>query len=367
MLEKALELLKIFNVNGYEAYLVGGFVRDHLLGRKSSDIDICTNATPMEVKEIFKDVNLPSEGYGAVNFNYKKVLFEITTYRMDLEYNDKRVPSKIMYTDKLEIDLKRRDFIMNTLCMDKYGNIIDLLGATSDIKNKIIRCVGNADKRFKEDPLRILRAIRFSTELNFKLDDELKRAISNNKELLKNLSYFRKKQELNKIFSSANSLAGINILKEYNLDKYLDINLSNEIVNTNDPIGIWAQVSFSDKYPFTALEKGYLNSITRLLKDKKISDIKLYQEGNYVCYIAAQILRLDEVNIYDRYDSLPIKSKKDISLSAKEIIDILNLEDKSKVKLILNDIEEKIIYKKIINDKDIITKYVIETYKNNML
>lgn len=367
MLEKSLELLKIFNDNGYEAYLVGGFVRDYLLDKKSSDVDICTNATPMEIKELFKDVNIPFEEYGSVHLNYKKVLFEITTFRMDLEYNDKRTPSKIMYTDSLIIDLKRRDFIMNTLCMDKDGNIIDLLNASNDIKSKIIRTVGIADRRFKEDPLRILRAIRFATELSFKLDDEVKKAINENKKLLSKLSYFRKKQELNKIFSSPNATFGINVLKQYGLDKYLDINLSKDVINTNDPIGIWAQISPSDKYQFTSLEKGYLNSILRLLKAKKISDMQLYKEGNYVCYIAAQILGLDEINIYDRYDALPIKSRKDILLSPTEIIELLKLEDKSKVKDILNDLEDKILSKYLINDRDIITKYLIDRYKNNML
>ena len=106
MLEKALELLKIFEEHGYEAYLVGGFVRDFLINRKSNDVDICTNATPMDVKEIFKDVKLPFEGYGSVHLTYKKVNFEITTYRMDLEYKNGRSPSKIMYTDSLFIDLR---------------------------------------------------------------------------------------------------------------------------------------------------------------------------------------------------------------------------------------------------------------------
>ena len=367
MLEKALELLGIFVKNGYEAYLVGGFVRDHILGKKSTDIDICTNATPMEIKEIFNDVKLPFEGYGSVHLNYKKVIFEITTYRIDLEYNDNRTPSKILYTDKLLIDLKRRDFIMNTLCMDKEGNIIDLLGATNDIRQKIINCVGIPNKRFKEDPLRILRAIRFATELNFSLADDIKQAIKDNKELLSKLSYYIKKQELNRIFSSSNALIGIKIIKDYGLDKYLGINLSNEIVNTSDPLGIWVQISPDLKYQFSALEKDYMTSILRLLKDKKISDMELYYEGNYVCYIAAQILNQDEVNIYNRYDELPIKSKSDIALKPVDIISILELKDKSLIKRIISDIEKKIISRELINNCDILTKYVIDTYKNNMI
>ncbi len=196
MLEKALELLKIFEEHGYEAYLVGGFVRDFLLNRKSNDVDICTNATPMDIKEIFKDVKLPFEGYGSVHLTYKKVNFEITTYRMDLEYKNGRSPSKIMYTDSLFIDLKRRDFTINTLCMDSKQNIIDLLGSMVDLKHKVIKTVGNADLKLKEDSLRILRAIRFATELKFNISEDLKKSIDNNKQLLSNLSFFRKNPQI---------------------------------------------------------------------------------------------------------------------------------------------------------------------------
>ena len=367
MLEKALELLNIFYEKGYESYIVGGFVRDYILGKKSCDVDICTNATPMEVKEIFNDVKLPFEGYGSVHLAYKKVNFEITTYRMDLEYLNKRSPSKIMYTDNLIIDLKRRDFTMNTICIDKDGNVIDLLNAKEDIKNSIIKCVGNSDKRLKEDALRILRAIRFSCELNFVLDEELKQAIINNKEGLNELSYYRKKQELNKIFSSSNALYGVSLIKEFALDEYLGININKRIIKTSDPIGIWAQIEPISEYQFTSNEKDYISSINKIVEKKEISDIDIYNEGNYVCFIAAQILGIDEVNIYDRYDNLPIKKTSDIALKPGEIIDILSLEDKSKIKLIIKDLELKIIDKKLKNDKAIIKEYIIDNYEVNMI
>ena len=344
MLEKALELLKIFEEHGYEAYLVGGFVRDFLLNRKSNDVDICTNATPMDIKEIFKDVKLPFEGYGSVHLTYKKVNFEITTYRMDLEYKNGRSPSKIMYTDSLVIDLKRRDFTINTLCMDSKQNIIDLLGSMVDLKHKVIKTVGNADLKLKEDSLRILRAIRFATELKFNISEDLKKSIDNNKQLLSNLSFFRKKQELNKIFSSPNASYGISLIKYFKIDKYLGINLHRNIINTNDQLGI-----------------------LDILKDKNISNMELYKKGNYVCYIAAQILGINAVEIYDRYDKLPIKNKSDIALKTIDIINYLNLKDKSKVKLIINDLEEKIINNEINNDELEIKKYLIDTYENNML
>ena len=233
MKEEAIKLLNIFYENGYEAYIVGGFVRDMILKRKSYDIDIATNATPKQIQEIFNDVKIPFESYGSVKLLFKKINFEITTYRMDLEYQNRRTPSKIVYTDKLIIDLKRRDFTINTLCIDKNGRILDLLNSIDDIKNQVIKSVGNADKKIKEDTLRILRAIRFATELDFSIDDELKKAIINNRDSLAMLSYYRKKQELNRIFSSVNALKGIKLIKELHLDDYLDIDINSNIIKTS--------------------------------------------------------------------------------------------------------------------------------------
>ena len=362
MLEKSLELLKIFKDNGYEAYLVGGFVRDYVLGRQSSDVDICTNATPMQVKQIFKDVKLPFEQYGAVSLVYKKVIFEITTYRIDLEYKNGRNPSKISYTSNLLEDLKRRDFTINTLCMDENGNVIDNLGIINDIKTRVIKSVGNANLKLKEDSLRILRAIRFATQLEFDLDDELKDAIALNKGLLEGLSYYRKKEELNKIFASSNADYGIRIIREFGLDKYLGITISDSIVNTSDPIGIWVQVNPDSKYQFTNNEKEYMMAILRILSDKKINDMELYKEGNYVCYIASEILNMNTKDLHERYDALPIKAKTDIVLKPAEIIELLKLDNKSYVKNIIRDLEEKIINREVNNVKKDITDYLIKKY-----
>lgn len=353
-----MELLKIFEDNNYEAYLVGGFVRDYILKRQSTDVDICTNATPMQIKEIFKEVKLPFESYGSVHLNYKKVDFEITTYRMDLEYKNKRNPSKIMYTDKLEIDLKRRDFTMNTLCMDSSGKIIDLFNNRQDIDNKIIKTVGDANKKLAEDSLRILRAIRFATELNFTIDDELSYAIVQNEYLLSELSFFRKKQELNRILLSSNVLYGISLLKKYNLDKYLDIQISDNFVKTSDPIGMWVQLKPSMKYQFTSNEKRYIKSIDDIINSGNIDDITLYKNGNYVSLIAAQIMGIDERLVHDMYDKLPIKKISDIALKPRDIIDLLNIKDNYKIKDILNDLEGEILIGDLNNNKEDIKKYL---------
>ena len=177
MYNATIKVLEKINSSGFEAYVVGGYPRDIYLGRKSSDVDICTNATPKDIKDIFKNVILPTYEYGSVTVIYNKVRFEITTYRRDLKYINNRIPSKVKYTDDLFEDLRRRDFTINTLCMNSNGEIIDVLGIKNDLDSKIIKTVGDAKNKIKEDSLRILRAIRFSTILDFELDKELNKIL----------------------------------------------------------------------------------------------------------------------------------------------------------------------------------------------
>ena len=209
VLEVALQFISQLTKAQYKAYLVGGFVRDYLLGIESNDIDITTNATPKEIKEIFKDNCLPSEDYGSVTVVFKNIRFEITTFRVESLYVDHRKPSEVKYIDDLYQDLLRRDFTINTICMNDKGEIIDYLGGQDDLSKRIIRTVGSAKERFSEDALRILRAIRFATIFSFEFDDDVLEAISECKDLILELSYYRKKQELDKIFASSHAFEGI--------------------------------------------------------------------------------------------------------------------------------------------------------------
>ena len=188
MKEKAIELLTKINNAGYTSYIVGGYPRDLYLKRITNDIDICTNATPKDLKEIFGDAMLPKVNYGSVTVIYKKVRFEITTFRKEYKYVQNRVPGKIKYIDNLLDDLKRRDFTINTLCIDSEGNLIDLLNAKNDLDSKVLKMVGDAKIKLKEDALRILRAVRFATVLNFQIDEELSNYIEKYAYLTKKLS-----------------------------------------------------------------------------------------------------------------------------------------------------------------------------------
>lgn len=221
MYDIALDLLNKISDLGYDAYIVGGYPRDLYLNKVNPDIDICTNAKYDDLKECF---SITKGNFGSMRLKYKDFEFEITTFRKELEYDKNRFPKTIEFVDKLTEDLKRRDFIINTLCIDKFGEYIDILGAKHDINNKIIRCVGDADYKISQDILRSLRAIRFATILNFKLDNELKISIKKYGYLLNNLSDKRKEEELNKILNSDNKEYGLSLIKELELEQFLKIN-----------------------------------------------------------------------------------------------------------------------------------------------
>lgn len=218
MYKEALNILKILNKNGFTSYIIGGYPRDKYLGTISNDIDICTSAKPDDIVKLFSNVNTKYSRYGNTIIKVYNYEFEVTTFRKDIKYIDRRNVI-IEYVDTLEEDLKRRDFIMNTLCIDYNGNYIDIMGSRDDINNKIIRLIGDEYKLI-DDPLRMLRAIRFSVILNFEIEKSLKEKIKKYGYLIDKLSDFRKKQEMNKI-KGFNKERGLNIIKELNLDQYL--------------------------------------------------------------------------------------------------------------------------------------------------
>lgn len=202
---EANELIKLLQNNGHSAYVVGGCVRDSILNRKPNDWDICTSATPNEMLNIFKDYKVIETGlrHGTITV-VNNSMFEITTYRIDGEYTDNRRPDNVTFTNNLIEDLKRRDFTINAIAYNDTEGLIDPFDGVNDINNKIIKCVGNAKDRFEEDALRILRAIRFASQLNFKIDDDTNTEINNQYKKLKNISIERINNEFCKILYNAN-------------------------------------------------------------------------------------------------------------------------------------------------------------------
>ena len=216
--DDALYILNVLNGSGFDAYIVGGYPRDKYLNILSEDFDICTSATPKEVAVIFKECDLSFSKFGRADIYLRGHIYQVTTFRKDICYDERRMPT-IRYVNSLTEDIKRRDFTINTLLIDSKGNYIDVCGAKEDIENKIIRTVKNASESIVEDPLRILRALRFSIKFGFVLDDELELAINSNKGLLKNISSRKIRHEIEKMMDIDEEKSK-DLLKTFNLEKY---------------------------------------------------------------------------------------------------------------------------------------------------
>lgn len=228
--EKVKFIIDRFKNNNYEAFIVGGSVRDSLLNRKVNDYDITTNALPSITKSLF-DKTIPTGiKHGTITILIDKESFEVTTYRIDGEYIDNRKPKEVIFVSDIEKDLSRRDFTINALAYNPDFGIKDYFNGIDDLNNKIIRAVGEPNLRFQEDALRILRAIRFAAQLNFKIEENTLSAIKTNNKLIKNISKERIRDELLKMLTSNNPQKAILELYHSNLIDYI-FNLDNSSYN----------------------------------------------------------------------------------------------------------------------------------------
>jgi tRNA nucleotidyltransferase (CCA-adding enzyme) len=214
---------------GFEAYLVGGCVRDLVMsetlsgaegGLEPKDWDVATNATPEQIIGLFEKT-VYENTFGTVGVVVRETIIEVTPYRLEAKYSDFRHPDEVRFSDKMEDDLKRRDFTVNALAMDSKGHITDLFGGLKDIKDKIIRTVGEPGNRFSEDALRMLRAVRLSVQLNFSISHEVMQSILQNAKLIEKISAERIRDEFIKIISSSNPSPGVVMLQKFGLLKHI--------------------------------------------------------------------------------------------------------------------------------------------------
>lgn len=199
--KNALYVINALQQNGFEAFAVGGCVRDFLMNRACSDTDITTNALPCHIKKVFENHSMIDIGekYGTIAVIVEKEQVEITAYRTDNDYRDSRHPTSVTFARSLSEDLSRRDFTVNAMAFNPLTGIVDLYGGKDDIKNRTIRCVGDAKQRFSEDALRIMRAIRFASVLGFDIEQQTKSAVFECAHMLKNISAERLRDELCKL------------------------------------------------------------------------------------------------------------------------------------------------------------------------
>ena len=218
--EGARKILSALNQKGYDAYIVGGAIRDLIMGRTPHDYDIATSALPNQIKSIFPCTIDTGIKHGTVTVMDSHASFEVTTFRTDGEYKDTRHPEDVKFISDVKSDMLRRDFTINALAYNENEGVIDCVGGLDDIKNKVIRCVGEPEVRFKEDALRMLRAIRFSVVLGFEIEERTKTAIKKYSILIKKVSAERIREELEKILRSENP-GGIIMLHQLGLLKYI--------------------------------------------------------------------------------------------------------------------------------------------------
>lgn len=281
-------ILKVLNVlenNGFEGYLVGGCVRDAKMGIEPHDFDLTTNATPYEMLDIFKDYRIIETGlkHGTVTVVSDGENVEITTYRIDGEYLDNRRPEEVYFTRNLKEDLSRRDFTVNAFAYSPSKGFVDMFGGEDDLKNKIIRCVGEADKRFNEDGLRIMRALRFASCLGFRIENDTSESIFKSKYLLKNISVERIYSEFKRL------VCGVDAGKI--IKNYVEV-----FAAANERINDCADLFAENAKKIHKIKTGYLTRIAALFygseKDLAKKFMKDMKADNYAIGFVSDLHRL---------------------------------------------------------------------------
>ena len=379
-LEAGIEVLKIIQLNGYEAFFVGGFVRDFILGIESNDIDITTNALPSQIANIFKVVNTGIK-YNSVTIIHEGYSFETTTYRLEGAYKDFRHPSYEV-GKTLNDDLKRRDFTINAMAMDKDLNVIDLFGGQADLNNKLIRTVYEPQKRFTEDALRMLRAAYFAAKLGFDIESDTFNSMKKCSYLVQNLSMDRIVWEIEKMINSQYPKIGIKYLIESNIAPYLGelkkpIYLMNEKkidhLNWIDFLAI-AYFDNLDKLQNIHL-KSNVSSIIRdsIVLAKKITQndfdrLILFEYGLQVCLVANNL----NVNLFgakdkadylrNEHELMPIHSMSDLAIKGHDVLENIVIKNNRQISEILKEIMRLVIIEKLDNCKECIIKYIKKHY-----
>lgn len=314
MIKKGLELLKVLEEKGFQAFIVGGAVRDTLLGKDPKDIDICTNALPEEVMNIFPEHYPSGLKFGTVTVFFKDYEFEITTFRSDGKYLNGRKPEAVYFSNNLEEDLSRRDLTINSLAMNSKGETIDIFNGVSDLDNRVIKAVGNPAKRFEEDALRILRVFRFSAVLNFDIDKETLIGISKTKENLKTISKERIREELTKILLSGNVNKTMHQMYEMGIFDVILTELRLLFgVNQNNPYHCF-NVATHTFMSVESIDNDAVLKMTMLLHDIGKFETKETKEGKDIFYNHHKV-------------SLKIAEKflKDLAFSKRKTFKILEL------------------------------------------
>lgn len=375
--QAAIPILKQIEAAGFEAYFVGGCVRDVLLGLPIHDVDIATSAYPQEVKQIFKRTVDTGIQHGTVMVLDHGNGYEITTFRTETGYQDFRRPDKVTFVRSLKEDQLRRDFTINALAARHDGTIIDNFDGLEDLDAHLLRAVGNAHDRFHEDALRMMRAVRFESQLGFHLEDETARALSENAPLLAHIATERIAAEFIRLLLGIQRSAGLRSLIDSGLYRYCPglaegqsaLERYEALPNTQltDPAAAWALLAYLLDVPAGQLMKKWkqannLSSATaaaqkvlpRLLNGDA-DNWDLYTCGRpalAAALAAAQLLQpgFDADATLERYDALDIKHSQDLAINGGDLIQA-GFKPGRELGQILSQLERDVVAGKVSNDR----------------
>lgn len=385
---KALPVLEKIQAHGFEAYFVGGSVRDALLQRSIHDVDIATSAYPAETKAIFPhtiDVGIDHGTVLVLAGQSEAEHYEITTFRTESTYTDYRRPDSVDFVRELSEDLKRRDFTINAFAMDTEGEIIDLFDGLSDLAGSRLRAVGIATERFNEDALRIMRAMRFAATLNFNVEEETFKAMQARAHLLSKISIERIFIELDKLLLAKDWKKGLEILLESEAYTFLPdlqekaihalIQTLNSGFTFANSAQAWAALlvhseqinvkTFLKKWKVSNDFIKYVHDLTEAYKLESWSLESIYRYGlekallvDQLKIAAGQDVDCEQAYIYDA--ELQIHSKSELAVTGNDIIQTFNIKPGPILGKLLHQIEEQVVNNQLKNDRNKILIYIKE-------
>ncbi|HCV0579088.1 TPA: CCA tRNA nucleotidyltransferase [Staphylococcus aureus] len=390
LFEQARPILEQIQDNSFEAYYVGGSVRDYVMGRNIHDIDITTSATPDEIESIFSHTIPVGKEHGTINVVFNDENYEVTTFRAEEDYVDHRRPSGVTFVRDLYEDLQRRDFTMNAIAMDTAYKLYDYFDGQQDINNRIIRTVGIAEERFQEDALRMIRCLRFQSQLSFDIAMETFEAMRTQMADIKFLSIERIVIELTKLMRGINveeSFNHLKSLKAFNYMPYFE-QLDMNQINVTEPIDLElliaiVSVKFDINYSLKPLKLSnrqvkdinqyiqIMNALPSIITKEQLKMFVYDYDTNLIknVMVAADVLKANDIQgheplivnlqtIDETLHRLPMHNRKDMMVNGGVLMAHLNAKSGPWLKDVLRQIEIAIVTGKVSNEETEILKWV---------
>ncbi|TWT07642.1 CCA tRNA nucleotidyltransferase [Planococcus sp. CPCC 101016] len=373
-MKTAVRVIGILKESGYQAYMVGGAVRDYLIGELPHDIDVASSASPQQVKALFKRTVDTGIEHGTVLVLIDGEGIEVTTFRTEGSYSDNRRPDSVEFVQSLEEDLKRRDFTINAMAMTEDLHIIDPFGGKDDLQKQIIRAVGDPDERFQEDALRMLRAVRFSGQLDFDIDQKTLYSIQRHAELIQMVAVERLKSEIDKIFANPRTQKSMTYLAAARLTNYLPAGRLFEAdwsryQSSGKAVYGWFYLLYKQgskfeeirDYRFSNEDKRLIEKSLELAGQEFWDQWTIYQYSIEQLEMAARATgkKLDPAAAKEQ---LPILSKSDIKASGRDLMEWSGNRSGAWLKPWIETLEKLIVYGELKNDKELIKDWFVNEY-----